>query len=83
MLNKANFEEMVGGNANRRRMRNGGEVPKGYHKMPDGSIMKDSDMVKKTNGGSMTNTKKTFKETIMPGTNRGMKKNESRWRTSS
>jgi len=58
MLNKANFEEMMGGNANRRRMRNGGEVPKGYHEMPDGSIMKDSDMVKKTNGGSMNNTKK-------------------------
>ena len=58
MLNKANFEEMMGGNANRRRMRNGGEVPKGQNKMPDGSIMKDSDMEKKTNGGSMTNTKK-------------------------
>ncbi len=26
MLNKANFEEMMGGNANRRRMRNGGEA---------------------------------------------------------
>jgi hypothetical protein len=58
MLNKAQFEEMMGGNANRRRMNNGGEVPEGYHKMPDGSIMKDSDMVKKTNGGSMTNAKK-------------------------
>ena len=58
MLNKANFEEMMGGNANRRRMRNGGEVPKGFHRMPDGSIMKDSDMKKKHNGGSMTNTKK-------------------------
>ena len=46
MLNKANFEEMMGGNANRRRMRNGGEVPKGYHKMPDGSIMKNSKMKK-------------------------------------
>ena len=44
MLNKANFEEMMGGNANRRRMRNGGEVPKGYHKMPDGSTMKNSEM---------------------------------------
>lgn len=58
MLNKAQFEEMMGGNANRRRFQNGGEVPEGYHKMPDGSIMKDSDMEKKTNGGSMTNTKK-------------------------
>ena len=57
MLNRANFEEMMGGNANRRRLRNGG-VPKGYHRMPDGTIMKDSDMKKKQNGGSMTNTKK-------------------------
>ena len=57
MLNKANFEELMGGNANRRRLRNGG-VPKGYHRMPDGTIMKDSDMHKKNNGGSMTNAKK-------------------------
>jgi hypothetical protein len=49
---------MMGGNANRRRFKHGGEVPEGYHKMPDGSKMKDSDMVKKTNGGSMTNAKK-------------------------
>ena len=47
----------MGGNANRRRLRNGG-LPKGYHRMPDGTIMKDSDMKKKTNGGSMTNAKK-------------------------
>ena len=47
----------MGGNANRRRLRNGG-VPKGYHIMPDGTIMKYSDMKKKTNGGSMTNAKK-------------------------
>ena len=57
MLNKANFEEMMGGNANRRRMRNGGEVPKGYHKMPDGSTMKNSAMqyggkAKMSHGGS-------------------------------
>jgi len=59
MLNKANFEEMMGGNANRRRMRNGGEVPKGYHKMPDGSIMKNSKMKNMNKGGSsMTDTKK-------------------------
>ena len=58
MLYKAQFEEMMGGNANRRRFKHGGEVPEGYHKMPDGSVMKDSDMVKKTNGGSMTNAKK-------------------------
>tara|TARA_R110000751_G_scaffold538_2_gene1940 strand:- start:1156 stop:1347 length:192 start_codon:yes stop_codon:yes gene_type:complete len=61
MLNKANFEEMMGGNANRRRMKQGGEVPKGYHKMPDGSIMKDSSMQKKTKGGSMTNTKQDLR----------------------
>ena len=60
MLNRANFEELMGGNANRRRLRNGG-VPKGYHRMPDGTIMKDSDMKKKTNGGSMTNAKKNLR----------------------
>jgi len=58
MLNKANFEEMMGGNANRRRMRNGGEVPKGYHKMPDGSIMKNSKMKKMNMGGSSMNDAK-------------------------
>jgi len=47
MLNRANFEEMMGGNANRRRLRNGG-VPKGFHRMPDGTIMKNSDMKKKS-----------------------------------
>ena len=52
------MEKGVAGNANRRRMQNGGEVPKGFHMMPDGSIMKDSAMKKKTKGGSMTNTKK-------------------------
>ena len=58
MLNKANFEEMMGGNATVERIQTVVKYLKGYHKMPDGSIMKDSDMVKKTNGGSMTNTKK-------------------------
>jgi len=61
-MNRSNFKQImekgVAGNANRRRMQNGGEVPKGFHMMPDGSIMKDSVMQKKTNGGSMTNTKK-------------------------
>ena len=62
MLNKANFEEMMGGNANRRRMKNGGEVPKGYHKMSDGSIMKNSKMKKMNMGGSsMTDTKKQLR----------------------
>jgi|TARA_R110000824_G_scaffold44461_1_gene129366 hypothetical protein len=59
MLNKANFEEMMGGNANRRRMRNGGKVPKGFHKMPDGSIMKNSKMKNMNKGGvSMNDAKK-------------------------
>jgi len=61
-MNRANFKQIiekgVAGNANRRRMQNGGEVPKGFHRMPDGSIMKNSDMQKKQNGGSMTDAKK-------------------------
>ena len=59
MLNRANFEEMMGGNANRRRMSHGGAP--GYHTMPDGTHMKNSKMQKKTNGGSMTNAKKNLR----------------------
>jgi hypothetical protein len=73
MLNRSNFEElMMSGNANRRRMSHGGAP--GYHTMPDGTHMKNSSMKKKNNGGSMTRHQKKFKETIMPGTNRGMQK---------
>lgn len=45
------------------------KVPKGSHKMPDGSIMKDSDMPKKKSGGSkkpktawMTHLDKVYKD---------------------
>jgi|TARA_R110002072_G_scaffold12524_5_gene53996 hypothetical protein len=59
MLNRANFEEMMGGNANRRRMSHGGAP--GYHTMPDGTHMKNSSMKKKKNGGSMTDAKKSLR----------------------
>ena len=39
------------------------KVPKGHHKMPDGSIMKDSDMKKVKKGGKnpwMSHLSKTF-----------------------
>jgi len=62
-MNRANFKEImekgVAGNANRRRMQNGGEVPKGFHRMPDGSIMKNSKMKNMNKGGvSMNDAKK-------------------------
>jgi hypothetical protein len=59
MLNRSNFEELMSGNANRRRMAHGGAP--GYHTMPDGTHMKNSSMKKKNNGGSMTNTKKSLR----------------------
>ena len=42
----------------KKHMSNGGAVPKGYHRMPDGSLMKDSEH-KMRKGGAVKKKKKT------------------------
>lgn len=40
-------KEVFGSNYQKKKEKKKGKVPKGSHRMPDGSIMKDSDMKKK------------------------------------
>jgi len=48
MVKRANFAVNFGGKKKKEKKKTEKKVPKGSHRMPDGSIMKDSDMKKKS-----------------------------------
>lgn len=51
MVKRANFAVNFGGKKKKEKKKTEKKVPKGSHRMPDGSIMKDSDMNKQSSKG--------------------------------